>query len=308
MLCGDAIPSKGGRARTALRAIPTDVAAAQRVPVGQLLLDAGILDATMLEAVLEAQRQTGMPLGRVIVAHGFASADDVATALADQYGRLIRAEFGLHAEDAPHAPRSTARAEELEALRTRYAAMEAELAARRQQIADLEAQLAAERAAAPAPTARTQPEDYPLLPPPPPPKEPRLGELLVSKGLVDRRQMDLAIFESRNTNTMLGRVLLQKGLIFEDDLARCLSEQWKMEFVSLVRVGVDRSAVRLLPKKIGLDLATIPVRYADSGVVVAFADPSDEDALAAVESFISPFTPVVSVLSDITMMWRHVHE
>ena len=50
---------------------------ADRVPLGQLLVDSGLLDAADLERVLEEQRRTGAPLGRMLVDGGYvAQLDD----------------------------------------------------------------------------------------------------------------------------------------------------------------------------------------------------------------------------------------
>jgi type IV pilus assembly protein PilB len=281
--------------------------AAARIPVGELLVEAGVVDRGALEVALQAQRETGMPLGRVIVSQGLASAETVANVLAAQYGRTIRAEFGVREETMLSAEalarRSAANAQGLAELRTKYAQLEAELEERRRRIAQLEARieqhsrptqptpvLAISRAAAAAAQSLFS--------------GPRLGELLIEKGFISGEQLDDALHESKATCTMLGRVLLEKGYVFEDELARCLSERWELEFVSLARVGVDPFAVSLMPRQIGLEFATIPVRFSDNAITVAFADPSDEGAVAAVERFVWPFTPAVAVLSDITMMWQ----
>jgi type IV pilus assembly protein PilB len=290
------------------------VGAAPRIPVGELLVEAGVLDEGSLEIALEAQRETGMPLGRLVVAQGLASAETVANVLASQYGKMIRSEFGVHEESMLSAEalarRSAANAQELARLRGRCAELDAELAQARRRIAELEAQLEQagggaedepKPAAAPAPSVpQVSASSAPTF------RGPRLGELLVAKGFITREQLEAALEQSKETNTLLGRVLLDKGYVFEDEVARCLSEQWELEFLSLARVGVDQFAARLLPKPIGLEFATIPVRYTDDGVTVAFADPSDDGALAAVEPFVGTFTPAVAVLSDITMMWHRI--
>jgi hypothetical protein len=53
--------------------------------LGQLLVDAGLLGAADLESVLERQRRTGVPLGRILVDEGYVPAHSVATALAEQH-------------------------------------------------------------------------------------------------------------------------------------------------------------------------------------------------------------------------------
>src|SRR6476646_5217944 len=68
---------------------------ADRVPLGQLLVDSGLLDAADLERVLEEQRRTGAPLGRMLVDGGYVASSTIAMALADQHGGLLKTEYGF---------------------------------------------------------------------------------------------------------------------------------------------------------------------------------------------------------------------
>ncbi len=135
-----------------------------------------------------------------------------------------------------------------------------------------------------------------------PPK--RLGDLLVSKGLVTEDQLAAALVESKEKGDLLGRVLLRRGFVFEEELARTLAEQWGIPWVSLYRIGVDARAVRLVPREIGLRFAAIPVRFIDGVPQVAFADPSDPEAIEAIAGYVHDLTPAVSELSDIEAAWR----
>jgi hypothetical protein len=136
------------------------------------------------------------------------------------------------------------------------------------------------------------------------PMPPRLGDLLVSKGWITPAQLDDALAESRSTKTLLGRVLLRRRWIFEEELARTLAEQWSVPYVSIMRIGVDASVARLLPDEIGLQFGAIPVRMQECGVQVAFADPSDRDALDAVQKYVASVALAVAELSDIEAAWR----
>ena len=104
------------------------------------------------------------------------------------------------------------------------------------------------------PTLRTEPET-----PQPGRTGPRLGELLVAKHLIDEEQLLFALNEARETGDLLGIVLLRKQLIFEDELARTLSHQLSIPYVSVMRIGVDRHIVRLMPADVGERAAAIPV-------------------------------------------------
>ena len=64
-------------------------------PLGQLLVDQGLLAAADLERVLEEQRRTGAPLGRMLVEGGYLAGSTIAMALAEQHGGLLKTEYGF---------------------------------------------------------------------------------------------------------------------------------------------------------------------------------------------------------------------
>ena len=135
----------------------------------------------------------------------------------------------------------------------------------------------------------------------------RLGELLLTKALINESQLAHALVESRETGEALGRVLVRHGAVYESELARVLAEQWAIPYVNLALVGVDRAALSLLPREVGLRYAAVPVRFVDNEVRVAFADPSDPEAVAAVqERLASPVQPAIAEYSDIDAVWRAV--
>ncbi len=139
------------------------------------------------------------------------------------------------------------------------------------------------------------------------PPPPRLGELLVRKGLITEAQLSHALVESRQSGDVVGRVLIRHGWVFESELARVLAEQWSIPYVNLASTGVDRGALRLMTPEIGRRYAAVPVRFVGNELKVAFADPSDEDAVVAVQADMAfPIQPAVAELSDIDTIWRSV--
>jgi hypothetical protein len=134
----------------------------------------------------------------------------------------------------------------------------------------------------------------------------RVGDLLLSKGMITDDQLAEALVESRETGELLGRVLVRRRFVFEADLARTLAEQWNLPYLNLAQIGVDRSAMLLLPPEIGVVFAAVPVRCTDTGVQVAFADPSDAEAVDVVRAHIANIDPAVAAFADIQMAWRSV--
>lgn len=65
---------------------PEPVSAPARRPIGELLIEAGALDAQGLAAALEAQQHQDQRLGRILIAGGKVSGEDLRAALARQSG------------------------------------------------------------------------------------------------------------------------------------------------------------------------------------------------------------------------------
>jgi hypothetical protein len=86
---------------TAAAPLPSD----GRRPLGEVLVDRGILTPEQLTLALERQRTTGQQLGEIIVALGFAPGPIVAQALATQRGGMLKTEYGFatgwSSDDAP---------------------------------------------------------------------------------------------------------------------------------------------------------------------------------------------------------------
>src|SRR5919201_4895886 len=63
-------------------------------PLGELLVEHGVLTHAELEAALSEQQRTGKKLGEIILEHGFASGPAVTRALAEQWGLELSNESG----------------------------------------------------------------------------------------------------------------------------------------------------------------------------------------------------------------------
>jgi hypothetical protein len=145
-----------------------------------------------------------------------------------------------------------------------------------------------------------------LVAPAPRSGSPRLGTLLVSRGYITNEQLMDALADSKATGDLLGVALLRSGVIFEEELARALSQQLSIPYISVGRIGVNQSVARLLPAEVGAATAAIPVRALGDTVRVAFADPTDTWALAEVGRYLPTIEVVVAELSEIRAAWRGV--
>lgn len=107
--------------------------------------------------------------------------------------------------------------------------------------------------------------------------QPRIGEMLLSRGLITDDQLAYAL-SNKHPEERLGEALVRLRIVFEDDLVRTLASQCGLEYIDLTTTGVDRSCARILPKAVARELDIIPVRMTSGGsIVVAAADPLEID-------------------------------
>ena len=106
-----------------------------------------------------------------------------------------------------------------------------------------------------------------------------LGSLIVRDGIARPATVRDALVEAQETDRRLGEVMLARGLIRDRDLARLLAEQEKLEFIDLAKIDLDDNAVDYLPESIARRVKAIAYGFHNSVLLVAVADPTDEDGL-----------------------------
>ncbi len=107
----------------------------------------------------------------------------------------------------------------------------------------------------------------------------RLGERLVSAGLLSGEELTAALQEQDRRGVRLGEALSELGLVSEDDLLPLLAEQLGVESVRIRDGLVDPATVRLLSRTLATELAALVLFRVEDEITVAVADPTNIDAL-----------------------------
>ena len=115
-----------------------------------------------------------------------------------------------------------------------------------------------------------------------------LGYLLVQKGLISEDQLRIALQEQKKNRQPLGRLLVRLGFLSEATIRDVLSENLGQESVDLASVIVDPAAIKLIPKDIARRYQLIPlsVDMADKHLTLAIADPNNIIALDQVRALL----------------------
>ena len=107
----------------------------------------------------------------------------------------------------------------------------------------------------------------------------RLGDLLLTQGVLTREQLAHALHEQRTTHQRLGFVLVRLGLIDELELTKVLARQYRMPAVDLSKFEVDPRMLRLIPADLALKRMVLPLKREGRTLTVAVADPADQGLL-----------------------------
>jgi hypothetical protein len=121
-----------------------------------------------------------------------------------------------------------------------------------------------------------------------------LGRLFVESGLLNDAQVEDALFEGSQTGERLGEIVVRRGLISEEDLAKTLAEQWSLSYVDRASIFFDPGALGSLSREDAQHLEAMPTRVQDGRIVVAVAEPT-EQRLQALRDVIGEDTVMVVV-------------
>jgi type IV pilus assembly protein PilB len=131
-------------------------------------------------------------------------------------------------------------------------------------------------------------------------KSKKLGEILVEKGLVTHKDLELALFEQSRTDQPLGRILVDLGIVKESELMAALAQQVGFTVVDLADYTIDPTASGLIPEQVARRYHAIPIGYDDGRLMVAMADPANLFALDDIRTITGmDIQPVVATSADI---------
>ena len=110
-----------------------------------------------------------------------------------------------------------------------------------------------------------------------------LGRLLLDTGVVTQAALEETLAIQRTDKRRLGELLIERGLVHPQDLAQLLSHQMSCPWISLAHLDIAPEILSLLPRRLALEHAVVPVHLRISKgqkvLYVATDDPTDDVAL-----------------------------
>jgi type IV pilus assembly protein PilB len=137
----------------------------------------------------------------------------------------------------------------------------------------------------------------------------KLGDILISRGVIDSEKLIAALSDQRAFGGKLGRTLVDLGYVTEDDLMIALSEQLGLDVVDLDGTDVPARALRCLPVDACERYGVFPLDVDERARVlrIATAEP-DRQALQEVARICGyTLEPVLASMSSIERAMRRYY-
>ena len=114
---------------------------------------------------------------------------------------------------------------------------------------------------------------------------PRLGEMLLARGLIEAEDLERALELQKERGDKIGKILVDMGFIAMRDVLAALSEQLSVPLAVLDAPPPSAPELDGLSPRFMRQARFLPLALDDSAVTIAMADPLDFETLSAVRSF-----------------------
>lgn len=101
----------------------------------------------------------------------------------------------------------------------------------------------------------------------------RLGEILISTGLVTEEQLEEAVSAASSKGVRIGEALIQLGYLTEIDIYSAIGDQLGVPFVSLSYYSVDSDVISLVPEQVARTNKIIPLFRVRNSLTLGMSDP-----------------------------------
>ena len=99
----------------------------------------------------------------------------------------------------------------------------------------------------------------------------RLGDVLIENGVINQDQLRIALTEQKKQNIPLGKILVVLGFVSEAIIRDSLGESLGQDSVDLSKTVVDVDAITLIPKEMARRYRVLPISYDKAANVLTVA-------------------------------------
>ncbi len=138
----------------------------------------------------------------------------------------------------------------------------------------------------------------------------RLGELMIQQGLISQDQLRIALIEQEQNDIPLGRQLVRLGFVSETMVRDLVAHTIGQESIDLTTVVADADALSMVPEDFSRRYHLLPVAYEDATktMVVAMADMFNVVALDQLRAMLGGQIQLKPVLAADAQLEEHIDQ
>jgi len=138
----------------------------------------------------------------------------------------------------------------------------------------------------------------------------RLGELMVQRGLISQDQLRIALMEQEQSNIQLGRQLVILGFVTEAMVRDMLAQTMGQEGIDLSTVIADVDALKMVPEEFARRYHLLPIAFEDPTklLVVAMADMFNVVALDQLRAMLGGQIQIKPMLAAEAQLEEHIDQ
>ncbi len=142
-------------------------------------------------------------------------------------------------------------------------------------------------------------------------KKLRLGDVLVQNGVITEEDLQRGLERQKGSGRKLGETLVDEGIATEENIARALSNQFHYDMVDLQNTEIPQEILDLVPANVLKKHRAIPFEYSPDNMNVlrvAMSDPMDIGAIDDINIITNlQVEPVVATMGSVMLAIDHYY-
>ncbi|MGL5440480.1 MAG: GspE/PulE family protein [Filifactoraceae bacterium] len=113
----------------------------------------------------------------------------------------------------------------------------------------------------------------------------KFSKRLLDLKLISEDDLEKALTIKKESNMQLGDVLVQMGVVTQEQISRVIAQELQVEYVELSDFDINDEASKEIPEKIARKYNILPLDYQDGKLLVAMSNPLDIIAIQDVRLY-----------------------
>jgi type IV pilus assembly protein PilB len=111
----------------------------------------------------------------------------------------------------------------------------------------------------------------------------QLGELLLERGVISQEQLEKALAFQKDKGGLIGEILVEMGYAKEEEIAHVLTAQYGFPYLPLGNYEINPDVISIIPGRVARQYMIIPIDKIGNNLTIAMSNPLNVQAVEDVE-------------------------